>query len=92
MGFFSERARKGYFAKEAFDETIFRDKNKHKRLCALVDGNEKQLSLLNKFAKKQNINLTIVLDIIHVIEYLWKAAFVFYSHISTQSEAWVRKR
>ena len=66
--------------------------NTNLSFCALVYGNEKQLSLLNKFAKKQNINLTIVLDIIHVIEYLWKAAFVFYSHISTQSEAWVRKR
>ncbi|CDN12223.1 hypothetical protein RintRC_5599 [Richelia intracellularis] len=33
--------------------------------------------MLNKFAKKQNLNLTSVLDIIHVIEYLWKAAFVF---------------
>ena len=62
---------------EAFDEAIFGDKNKHKRFCTLVDGNKKQLSLLNKFAKKHNLNLTIVLHIIHVIEYLWKAAFVF---------------
>ncbi|CDN11135.1 hypothetical protein RintRC_3500 [Richelia intracellularis] len=77
---------------EAFDEAIFRDQNKNKRFCALVDGNKKQLSLLKKFAKKQNINLTIVLDIIHVIEYLWKAAFVFYYQTSTQAEAWVSKR
>ncbi|CDN11525.1 hypothetical protein RintRC_1734 [Richelia intracellularis] len=27
-----------------------------------------------------------------MIEYLWKAAFVFYSHTSTQAEAWVSKR
>ena len=80
------------FISEAFDEAIFRDQNKHKRFCALVDGNKKQLSLLNKFAKKHNLNLTIVLDIIHVIEYLWKAAFVFYSQTSTQAEAWVSKR
>ena len=69
---------------EALDEAIFRDQNKHKRFCALVDGNKKQLSLLKKFAKKQNLNFTIVLDIIHVIKYLWKAAFVFYSQTSTQ--------
>ena len=43
-------------------------------------------------AKKHNLNLTIVLDIIHVIEYLWKAAFVFYSQTSTQAEAWESKR
>ncbi|CDN11910.1 hypothetical protein RintRC_7674 [Richelia intracellularis] len=32
------------------------------------------------------------MDIIHVIEYLWKAAFVFYSQTSTQAETWVNKR
>ncbi|CDN12683.1 hypothetical protein RintRC_6460 [Richelia intracellularis] len=42
--------------------------------------------------KKHNLNLTIVLDLIHVIEYLWKPAFVFYSHTSTQAETWVSKR
>ena len=30
--------------------------------------------------------------IIHVIEYLWKAAFVFYSQSSTQAEARESKR
>lgn len=78
--------------KEAFDEALYRDPNKQKRFCALVDGNKKQLSLLKKFAKLHNLNLTIVLDIIHVIEYLWKAAFVFYSDTSKQAEDWVSKR
>ncbi|CDN10089.1 hypothetical protein RintRC_0180 [Richelia intracellularis] len=27
-----------------------------------------------------------------MIEYLWKAAFVFYSQISTQAEGWESKR
>lgn len=51
--------------KEAFDEALHRDPNRNKRFCALVDGNKKQLSLLKKFAKQHNLNLTIVLDIIH---------------------------
>ena len=38
---------------EAFDEAIFRDQNKHKCFCALVDANNKQLSLLKKFACKK---------------------------------------
>ncbi len=29
------------------------------------------------------------LDIIHVIEYLWKAAFIFHSPSSPQAENWV---
>ncbi|CDN14786.1 hypothetical protein RintRC_4546 [Richelia intracellularis] len=32
------------------------------------------------------------MDIIHVTEYLWKAAFVFYFQTSTQAEAWGSKR
>ncbi|NRB07633.1 MAG: hypothetical protein HRU34_10615 [Richelia sp.] len=31
-------------------------------------------------------------DIIHMIEYFWKAAFVFYSQTSTQAEASQSKR
>ncbi|CDN14975.1 hypothetical protein RintRC_5937 [Richelia intracellularis] len=31
-------------------------------------------------------------DIIHVIEYLWKTGFVFYSQTSTQAEVWESKR
>jgi len=78
--------------KEAFDEALHRDPNQQKHFCALVDGNKTQLSLLKKFARKHNLNLTIVLDIIHVIEYLWKAAFAFYCDTSKQAEAWVSKR
>lgn len=77
---------------EAFDEALHRDSNRHKRFCALVDGNKQQLSLMKKFAKKHHLELTIVLDIIHVIEYLWKAAFVFYSSTDKQAEVWVTKR
>jgi hypothetical protein len=47
---------------------------------------------LKKFAKLHHLNLTIVLDIIHVIEYLWKAAFAFYPETSQQAEKWVSKR
>jgi len=77
---------------EAFDEALGRNLNQQPSFCALVDGNKTQLSLLKKFARKHNLNLTIVLDIIHVIEYLWKAAFVFYSDTSKQAENWVSKR
>ena len=77
---------------EAFDEALQRDPNQQKHFCALVDGNKTQLSLLKKFARKHNLKLTIVLDIIHVIEYLWKAAFVFHEDTSKEAEDWVSKR
>jgi hypothetical protein len=77
---------------EAFDEALHRDPNQQKNWVALVDGNKTQLHLLQQLAQKHNIRLTIVLDVIHVIEYLWKAAFVFHSHSSRQAEDWVSER
>ena len=78
--------------REAFDEALHRDPNQQKLFCALVDGNKTQLAILKKLAGKHSINLTIVLDIIHVIEYLWKAAFSFHSPTSKQAEDWVSQR
>ncbi len=77
---------------EAFDEALYRDPNQQKNWIALVDGNKTQLRLLKELAQKHNIKLTIVLDIIHVIEYLWKAAFVFHSPSSKQAEDWMSER
>lgn len=77
---------------EAIEEALHRDPNQQKNWVALVDGNKTQLRLLKELAQKHNIKLTIVLDIIHVIEYLWKAAFAFHSPSSKQSEDWVSER
>lgn len=77
---------------EMFAEAICRDINKEKKWVALVDGNKTQLRLLQKLAKKEKIELTIILDLIHVIEYLWKAAYVFYAPSSQEAENWVTKQ
>jgi hypothetical protein len=77
---------------EAFDEALNRAPNQQKNWVALVDGNKTQLRLLKQLARKHKIKLTIILDIIHVIEYLWKAAFVFSSPSSKQTEDWVSLR
>ena len=77
---------------EAFDEALHRDPNQQKHWVALVDGNKTQLRLLKQLSRQHNIKLTIVLDIIHVIEYLWKAAFVFHSPTDKQAEDWVSQR
>lgn len=71
---------------------ISRDIAKEKKWVALVDGNKTQLRLLEKLAKKEKIELTIVLDLIHVIEYLWKAAYVFHAPSSQEAENWVNKQ
>lgn len=58
----------------------------------MVDSNKTQLGLLKHFAREHSVHLTIVLDIIHVIKYLWKAAFAFNSPTSKEAENWVNQR
>lgn len=77
---------------EAFAEAERRDPEHNKRWVALVDGNEKQLRLLKEFAARSGVVLTIVLDLIHVLGYIWKAAFVFHKEGSEQAQSWVTER
>lgn len=77
---------------DVFAEAIRRDPLRQKKWVALVDGNKTQLRLLKQLAKKYGIELTIVLDVIHVLEYLWKAAWAFHKEGDEAVEAWVDER
>jgi hypothetical protein len=77
---------------QAFEEAERRDP-KHKKQCvALVDGNETQLALLEVAAQYYGIKLTIILDIVHVLGYLWSAAWVLHKEGDPAAQAWVSKR
>lgn len=78
--------------REAFREALRRDPDRQKTWVALSDGNETQLRLLKDLALEYGVTLTIVLDVIHVLEYLWKAAFAFHKDGTPESEAWVSER
>jgi hypothetical protein len=56
-----------------FEEALRRDPARDKCCVALVDGNLTQLALLKKMSKRQGVAPTIVLDVIHVLEYVSKA-------------------
>jgi len=77
---------------EMFQEARSRDPGKEKTWVALVDGNKLQISALNRIAKEAETDLTIVVDIIHVIEYLWDAGRVFYPQGGKELEDWVSHR
>src|SRR5712691_1431534 len=77
---------------QAFKEAQRRDPQRQKRWVALVDGNRHQLRLLKQIQRRNGVELTIVLDLIHVVEYLWKAAFVFCAEASRELEDWVSQR
>ncbi len=77
---------------EAFEEAGCRDPAHQKNWVALVDGNKQQILILRRMAKDKGIHLTIIVDLIHVIEYLWDAGRAFYPEAAEELESWVRVR
>jgi len=77
---------------EAFDEARFRDPDRNKSWVALVDGNKPQIKFLLENARKRKVDLTIVLDFIHVSEYVWSAGLAFHAEASPELQAWVHER
>ena len=77
---------------EALAEARHRDPTDKKTWVALVDGNKSQIRILKRLAKKNGLDLTIIVDLIHVIEYLWDAARVFHPAPGPELENWVRHR
>ena len=76
---------------QAFSEADARDPQRAKRWVALVDGNLTQLSLLQATAKKLGVALIIILDFIHVLEYLWSAAWALFNEADPAAEVWVSR-
>lgn len=77
---------------EAFNEGLRRDPEKKRPWAVLVDGNLSQLDTAKRCAKQVGVEPVIVLDVIHVIEYLWRAAFSFHLVGTPDAEEWVLSR
>jgi len=58
-----------------------------KTRVALTDG-ERALQIL----VEATLNVTLILDLLHVLEKLWKAAYVFHAEGSLEAELWVLDR
>jgi hypothetical protein len=78
--------------KEAFSEAKTRDPKEEKEWVILLDGDPRQLRRVKKELKMRKRKATIILDIIHVIEYLWDAARVFYDETNPECESWVKEK
>ena len=58
----------------------------------LVDGAETQLDLVEAGAAAYGVDVTVVPDITHVVEYVWKAAHVFHREGSPDAAHWAWTR
>ena len=72
---------------EVTDEMQRRDPERTKTRGALSDG-ERALQI----RVEGTLGVTLILDLLHVLEKLWKAAYVFHPEGSIQAELWVMER
>lgn len=75
-----------------FDEAHRRDPEHHRQWVVLVDGLTHQLEVIEAEAKKRGVDVVLVVDLIHVLEYLWKAAWCFFEEGDSKAEKWVQDR
>jgi hypothetical protein len=78
--------------REAFAEALRRDPDKTRRWVVLVDGEPKQLRAVKAEARRAGVKVTILADIVHVIEYVWDAARALFGESNTKAEKWVEDR
>jgi len=76
---------------QIFDEADRRDPDHQRTWVALVDGNNHQIQRIHAESRTRNAPVTIVIDIIHVLEYLWKATWCFHAEGDPAAEDWVRR-
>lgn len=80
-------------ADELFQEALRRDPQQRRQWAVLIDGQPQQLKNILKSIEQYDAERTIlILDFIHVLEYLWKAAYEFHKEGSEEAEAWVARR
>ena len=73
--------------REVAEEMDRRDRSRSLTRVALTDG-ERALQIRVKL----KLNVTLILDLMHVLEKLWKAAYVLHAEGSLEADLWVLDR
>jgi hypothetical protein len=76
----------------AGEAAVRRDPEQHRQWVVLVDGDCHQLRRLRAGGAKHHLAVPFVLDFLHVLTYLWKAAYRFHAQGSSEAEGWVTER
>jgi hypothetical protein len=75
---------------QAFAEAARRDPARARTWIALADGDNHQIRRLRAGAAACGVSITIIIDFIHVLEYLWKAAGCLHHDGDPAAGTWVR--
>jgi hypothetical protein len=73
----------------AFDEAGARDPGRLRTWVVLVDGAGHQLALVRAEAARRGVTIHVIIDIIHVLEYIWGAAWSLHAAGDPAAEDWV---
>ncbi len=77
---------------QGFQEAIRRDPDQRLRWVVLSDGQEDLLRHVYAAAKRYKVEITVVQDFVHVLEYLWKAGHALHPEEPEARESWVQDR
>lgn len=76
---------------EMFAEAEHRDPTHQRPWVALVDGSESQLAQVRAKAEALGVALTIIVDVIHVLHYLWTLSGLLSAANDGARDLWVRE-
>src|SRR5262249_42773249 len=72
-----------------FDQATARDPTHRRCWVVLVDGARHQLDLIQAEATRRHVTVHIVVDFVHVLESLWRAAGSSHAPGDPDAETWV---
>lgn len=73
-----------------FGEAQRRDPDHIRPWYAIVDGNTTQIEAIRTLAAEYQVDVPILIDLMHVIQYLWKAANSFFHRNDPAGRDWVK--
>jgi hypothetical protein len=85
-------ADQGTVIEQAFEEAVRRDPDQKMRWVVLTDGQEDLLRQVYAAAKRYKVEIVLVQDFVHVLEYLWSAAYALHPQNAEEREGWVMDR
>ena len=69
-----------------------RDPKRRRAWVALVDGANHQIERIKLEARKREVKVTIVVDFVHVLHYLWNAAACLHPDSDQSAARWVHRQ
>lgn len=75
-----------------FAEGLRRDPEHQAEWVVLVDGDHTQIDYVEQAANASGVTVAIIVDIIHVLEYLWKAAKALFDPEDSNAAQWVGEK